>query len=105
MRILIYTANYAPEPTGTGKYSGEMAAWLAAQGHDVRVVAAPPYYPNWKLGAGYAWPPYRRERLEAVLARRTRWLTVALEDIYQPHNAAAVLRSCDGFGVPGTTGQ
>ena len=43
--------------------------------------------------------PHRRERIEAVLARRTRWLTVALEDIYQPHNAAAVLRSCDGFGV------
>jgi tRNA (guanosine-2'-O-)-methyltransferase len=43
--------------------------------------------------------PHRRERIEAVLARRTRWVTVALEDIYQPHNAAAVLRSCDGFGV------
>jgi len=43
--------------------------------------------------------PHRRERIEAVLARRTRYLTVALEDIYQPHNAAAVLRSCDGFGV------
>jgi tRNA (guanosine-2'-O-)-methyltransferase len=43
--------------------------------------------------------PHRRERINAVLARRTRWLTVALEDIYQPHNAAAVLRSCDGFGV------
>ncbi len=42
---------------------------------------------------------HRRERIEAVLARRTRWVTVALEDIYQPHNAAAVLRSCDGFGV------
>ena len=43
--------------------------------------------------------PHRRERIEAVLARRTRYVTVALEDIYQPHNAAAVLRSCDGFGV------
>lgn len=43
--------------------------------------------------------PHRRERIETVLARRTRWVTVALEDIYQPHNAAAVLRSCDGFGV------
>jgi tRNA (guanosine-2'-O-)-methyltransferase len=43
--------------------------------------------------------PHRRERLAAVLARRTRWLTLVLEDIYQPHNAAAVLRSCDGFGV------
>jgi len=43
MKILIYSANYAPEPTGIGKYSGEMAEWLAAKGHDVRVVAAPPY--------------------------------------------------------------
>ncbi|MBT9609766.1 MAG: glycosyltransferase WbuB [Aquabacterium sp.] len=61
MKILIYSANFAPEPTGIGKYSGEMAEWLATQGHDVRVVAAPPYYPAWRLGDGYAWPPYRKE--------------------------------------------
>jgi tRNA (guanosine-2'-O-)-methyltransferase len=42
---------------------------------------------------------HRRERLETVLARRTRWVTLVLEDIFQPHNAAAVLRSCDGFGI------
>ena len=30
---------------------------------------------------------------------RTRYLTVVLEDIYQPHNASAVLRSCECFGV------
>lgn len=41
----------------------------------------------------------RRARLEQALAWRTRWLTVALEDIYQPHNASAVLRSCEGFGL------
>jgi colanic acid biosynthesis glycosyl transferase WcaI len=66
MRVLIYSANYAPEPTGIGKYSGEMAEWLAAKGHDVRVVAAPPYYPNWKVAEGYAWPLYRREKLNGV---------------------------------------
>lgn len=43
-----------------------MSAWLAAQGHEVRVVAAPPYYPAWQLGEGYAWPPYRRERWQGV---------------------------------------
>src|SRR5215813_12228375 len=59
MRILIYSANFAPEPTGVGKYSGEMAAWLVDRGHEVRVVAAPPYYPDWKLDAHYAWPPFR----------------------------------------------
>lgn len=66
MKVLIYSANYAPEPTGIGKYSGEMAEWLAAKGHDVRVVAAPPYYPNWKVAEGYTWPPYQREDLNGV---------------------------------------
>jgi colanic acid biosynthesis glycosyl transferase WcaI len=66
MKILIYSANFAPEPVGIGKYSGEMAAWLAQQGHEVRVVAAPPYYPAWKVGEGYAWPPYRREKWQGV---------------------------------------
>lgn len=41
----------------------------------------------------------RLARLRAVLEERTRYITVALEDIYQPHNASAVLRTCDGFGV------
>ena len=61
MKILIYSANFAPEPTGIGKYSGEMAEWLVSEGHEVRVVAAPPYYPDWKIAEGYAWPPYRQE--------------------------------------------
>ena len=43
--------------------------------------------------------PARQKRLNDVLNQRTRYMTVALEDIYQPHNAAAVIRSCDCFGV------
>ena len=66
MKILIYSANFAPEPVGIGKYSGEMAAWLVGQGHEVRVVAAPPYYPAWQLDRTYTWPPFRRELLDGV---------------------------------------
>ena len=66
MKILVYTANFAPEPTGIGKYSGEMAAWLVSQGHQVRVVAAPPYYPSWKVSKDYTWPPYQRENWQGV---------------------------------------
>ena len=66
MRILLYSANFAPEPTGIGKYSGEMAKWLVEHGHSVRVVAAPPYYPQWKVDREYAWPPYRRETWNGV---------------------------------------
>ncbi len=43
--------------------------------------------------------PERLAKMDRVLARRTRFLTVVLEDIFQPHNASAVLRSCECFGV------
>lgn len=54
MRVLIYGINYAPELTGIGKYSGEMGAWLAAEGHEVAAVTAPPYYPDWRIRQGYS---------------------------------------------------
>ncbi len=41
----------------------------------------------------------RFEKLNAVLQNRTRHVTVVLEDIFQGHNASAVLRSCDCFGI------
>lgn len=41
----------------------------------------------------------RKQRLNEVLNERMRHMTVVLEDVYQAHNASAVLRSCDCFGV------
>lgn len=41
----------------------------------------------------------RWQTIERVLSQRTRYVNVVLEDIYQSHNASAVLRSCDCFGV------
>lgn len=41
----------------------------------------------------------RMALFERISALRTRYITVALENIYQSHNASAVLRSCDCFGV------
>lgn len=41
----------------------------------------------------------RTERFEQVLARRTRHLTVVLENVFQSRNASAVMRSADGFGL------
>ncbi len=34
-----------------------------------------------------------------ILVKRTRYISVVLEDIYKSHNASAVLRTCDAFGV------
>lgn len=66
MRIVLYSCNYAPEPTGIGKYSGELAAWLAAAGHEVRVVSAPPYYPEWRVARDYKGSGFHREFRDGV---------------------------------------
>lgn len=41
----------------------------------------------------------RKQLFEEVLQFRTRHITVVLEDIYQPQNASAVLRSADLTGI------
>lgn len=41
----------------------------------------------------------RRHLFQQVLANRTNHFTIAVEDIFQPHNASALVRSCDVFGV------
>ncbi len=43
--------------------------------------------------------PNRQALFNSVLQQRTRYLTVVLEDIFQPQNASAVLRTCDCFGI------
>jgi colanic acid biosynthesis glycosyl transferase WcaI len=56
MKILILGINYAPELTGIAVYTAGLARELAARGHRVQVVSAPPYYPDWKVGEGHsAW--------------------------------------------------
>lgn len=41
----------------------------------------------------------KQELFDRIIKDRTRHITVVLENLFQPHNAAAVLRSCDCFGV------
>jgi colanic acid biosynthesis glycosyl transferase WcaI len=66
MKVLLYSLNYAPEPVGIGKYSGDMATWLAARGHQVRVITAPPYFPEWRARGNR----YRREAHQRVAVWR-----------------------------------
>lgn len=70
MRILIYGINFAPELTGIGKFTGEMAAYLAAKGHEVRMITAPPYYPHWQVVPPYSSTTYRKETWQGVLVYR-----------------------------------
>lgn len=41
----------------------------------------------------------RKQRFLEVLEERTKFITVAIEDVYQMHNTSAVLRSCEIFGI------
>lgn len=43
--------------------------------------------------------PNKIKKFDSIAANRTKHMTVALENIYQDHNASAVMRSCDCFGV------
>ena len=42
----------------------------------------------------------REKRIREVLARRQKDLTLVMNNIHDPHNVAAIMRSCDAFGVP-----
>ncbi len=41
----------------------------------------------------------RKEKFLKVLQNRTKHFTIAIEDVFQMHNASAVMRSCEVFGI------
>lgn len=43
--------------------------------------------------------PERREKLLSVLEKRQNNLTVVLENVFDPHNESAVMRTCDSVGI------
>ena len=46
-----------------------------------------------------AMTPERNERLSSVLNKRQPDLTVVLENVFDPHNISAVMRTCDAVGI------
>jgi colanic acid biosynthesis glycosyl transferase WcaI len=75
VRILILGLNFAPELTGVGRYTADFAAWLSERGHEVRVITAPPYYPEWRVRPGYAAGAWRQETIGRIgVLRCPLWL-------------------------------
>lgn len=75
-RVLIYAMNYAPELIGCGRYSGELGAYLEAQGAKVEVVTTPPHYPQWRVRQGYRAQWYSAEVENGInIHRCPLWLT------------------------------
>lgn len=71
MRLLIYGINYTPEPTGIGKFTGEMASWLAGRGHLVDAIVGLPHYPYWEVVPAYRHKGFHVEHIEGVRVFRT----------------------------------
>lgn len=81
-RIVIYGMNYAPEIAATGRYTGEIGAHLAAEGHQVCVVTTPPHYPGWATPEGYSARRWTRETLAgAEVYRCPLYLTSAMTGV------------------------
>ena len=74
MRVLIHSIDYAPEVISGGNYNGEMCDLLTNRGHEVRVVTAPPFYPEWRVREGYSAWAYRRERIAGIGVERPSWV-------------------------------
>jgi tRNA (guanosine-2'-O-)-methyltransferase len=51
------------------------------------------------LGKNLFMTPERKEKLENVLSKRQPDLAVVLENVFDPHNISAVMRTCDAVGV------
>ena len=70
LKILIVGLNFHPELTGIGRYTGELAAHLAGQGHTIHVITTPPYYPHWHIQAGYGAWRYHKETWQGIEIQR-----------------------------------
>lgn len=80
-RVLLVGGNFHPEPTGIGKYNGEMIDWLSDHNFECVVITTFPYYPQWKVQEPYSkksfW--FRKE------VRKTTDTSIPITIIRCPH--------------------
>lgn len=94
-RILLISHNFSPEPTGIGKYNGDMFDWLVRHGYDCTVVTTYPYYPYWKVQPPYKNRWYKKEvRKDADSGGK---LTVYRCPSYVPENPTGKKRMVQDF--------
>ena len=73
-RVLFIGGNYYPEPTGIGKFNGEMIDHLAGNGFQCTVITSFPYYPFWKVQQPYTrsayWYKHEEKKVSSSLEDR-----------------------------------
>src|SRR6266852_349805 len=70
MRVLVTGINYAPERTSVAPFTTGVCEHLASKGHELEVITAFPYYPEWRVWDGYRGRAYLRERINNVTVHR-----------------------------------
>ncbi|WP_276373441.1 WcaI family glycosyltransferase [Chryseolinea sp. H1M3-3] len=91
-RLLLIGYNFYPEPTGIGKYSGEMVSWFVSQGYDCTVVTSYPYYPFWKIQEPYYKRRFRYTIEKTVDANSGGSLEIYRCPQYVPNNPSGLKR-------------
>lgn len=71
MRILLVGINYAPDLIGVAKYNTELCESLIGEGHEVKVITAPPYYPSWAIPPKFSASYFRAIDVNGVRVTRT----------------------------------
>lgn len=84
LRILFCGINYAPDLIGVPKYNTELCEWLQSKGHDIHVVTAAPYYPEWMVPKQYRTWRLRSENRNNIPIDRV--------PIYVPRNPSGPKR-------------
>jgi putative colanic acid biosynthesis glycosyltransferase WcaI len=69
--VTIIGINYFPEDTAIGKYSTQMAKYLALNGYKISVITGFPYYPFWEIKNNYKdKPTFHREIIDNITVYR-----------------------------------
>src|SRR3569832_241771 len=71
-RVLVAAINYWPEPTGTAPYTTGFAEYLARKGQNIKIIAAMPHYPQWRVFEEYRGLAWRSESINSVQIARCR---------------------------------
>ncbi|ASU36703.1 WcaI family glycosyltransferase [Mucilaginibacter xinganensis] len=86
--ILLISHNFSPEPTGIGKYNGEMMNWLATNGYDCTIITTFPYYPYWKVQAPHTNRWFKKEVIK-----------------YEESNTSITIHRCPSYVPSNPTGK
>jgi len=78
VKIIVWGNNYYPEPTGIGPANTDLCAFLVEHGHEVTMLSAFPYFPQWRKREDDLGKLYEREQLQGVALCRC-WQYVPAE--------------------------